>query len=136
MKFLLLPIIVSLIVQAVKVILDLIKKRFSWHRTLGYGGMPSSHSALVCSLAAMVYLLDGLNVAFFISAVLAIVVMRDAIGLRGYLTMHGKVLNRLIKDLPDEKEYKYPVLEETIAHSFLQILIGGILGVVLTLLFF
>ena len=62
--------------------------------------------------------------------------MRDAIGLRGYLTMHGKVLNRLIKDLPDEKEYKYPVLEETIAHSFLQILIGGILGVVLTLLFF
>ncbi|HLD27808.1 MAG TPA: divergent PAP2 family protein [Patescibacteria group bacterium] len=136
MKYLLLPIIVSLIVQAVKVILDLIKKRFSWHRTLGYGGMPSSHSALVCSLAAMVYLLDGLNVAFFISAVLAIVVMRDAIGLRGYLTMHGKVLNRLIKDLPDEKEYKYPVLEETIAHSFLQILIGGILGVVLTLLFF
>ena len=136
MKYLLLPIIVSLIVQAVKVILDLIKKRFSWHRTLGYGGMPSSHSALVCSLATMVYLLDGLNVAFFISAVLAIVVMRDAIGLRGYLTMHGKVLNRLIKDLPDEKEYKYPVLEETIAHSFLQILIGGILGVVLTLLFF
>ena len=59
MKYLLLPIIVSLIVQAVKVILDLIKKRFSWHRTLGYGGMPSSHSALVCSLAAMVYLHRG-----------------------------------------------------------------------------
>lgn len=136
MKYLLLPIVISLIVQAVKIILDLIKKRFSWHRTLGYGGMPSSHSALVCSLATMIYLLDGLNVAFFISAVLAIVVMRDAIGLRGYLTMHGKVLNRLIKDLPDEKEYKYPVLEETIAHSFLQVLIGGILGVVLTLLFF
>lgn len=136
MKYFLIPLIVSLIVHLLKLVIDLLKKRFSWHRAFGYGGMPSSHSALVSALATAIFLAEGLSVTFGISVVLAVIVMRDTIGLRGYLSRHGKVLNKLIKDLPDEKEYKYPVLEETIAHTWLQVVIGAVLGIILTAISF
>ena len=136
MKYFIIPLVVSLIVHLLKLAIDLFKKRFNWHRALGYGGMPSSHSALVSALAAAVYLAQGLSVAFGISVILAVIVMRDTIGLRGYLSRHGKVLNKLIKDLPDEKEYQYPVLEETIAHTWWQVAIGGLLGIILTIIAF
>ncbi len=135
-KIFLYPIIISLLIHGIKMIIDLAKKRFSWSKAFGYGGMPSSHAALVASLATAVYLVDGMKVAFGISVILAFIVIRDALGLRGYLSRHSRVLNKLIKDLPDEEEYKYPVLEERISHTWLQIAAGAILGAVLTLLFF
>jgi acid phosphatase family membrane protein YuiD len=67
---------------------------------------------------------------------LAFIVLRDALGLRGYLSQHARVLNKLIKELPDEAEYKFPILEERIAHTWLQLLIGAILGIILTIWFF
>lgn len=109
------------------------KGNFNWHKSTHYGGMPSSHSALVTSLATAVYLAEGFGLAFAVSVVLAVVVMRDTIGLRGYLSQHGRILNKLIKDLPDEEEYKYPVLEETIAHTWAQVVVGALLGIILTL---
>ncbi|MFA6304974.1 MAG: divergent PAP2 family protein [Patescibacteria group bacterium] len=132
MKYFLIPIAISLIVHGIKLILDFSKGRFSWHKSMHYGGMPSSHAALVTSLATIIYLNQGLSAAFGISFVLAVIVMRDAIGFRGYLSEHGRVLNKLIKDLPDEEEYKYPVLQETIAHTWAQIIVGGVLGIILT----
>lgn len=135
MKYFLIPLIISLIVHGIKLILDIAKGRFSWHKAGHYGGMPSSHAALVTSLAAIIYLNQGLSPAFGVAVILAIIVMRDAIGFRGYLSEHGRILNKLIKDLPDEEEYKYPVLQETIAHTWAQITIGGLLGILLTLLY-
>ncbi len=134
MNYIIIPIAASLIVHFIKLAIDLSKKRFTWKRAFGYGGMPSSHSALVASLATVVYLTDGFGITFAISCILAIIVMRDAIGLRGYLSNHGRIINKLIKDLPDEEEYKYPVMEETIAHTVSQIVVGAILGILITLL--
>jgi len=136
MRYIIIPLAAALIVQLIKLTTDLAKKRFSWQRAVGYGGMPSSHSALVTSLATIVYLLEGFSVAFAISAILAVIIMRDAIGLRGLLSSHGRILNKLIKDLPDEEEYKYPVMEETVAHTISQIAVGAILGVIITFLLF
>lgn len=136
LKLFLFPIVISLIVHAIKLIIDCCQEKFSWHKAFGYGGMPSSHAALVASLATVVYLTEGAGVAFAISIILAFIVLRDALGLRGYLSLHAKILNKLIKDLPDTEEYKYPVLEEQIAHTWLQLLVGIILGIGLTMLFF
>ena len=136
LKLFLLPIISAVLIHLFKLLIDLYKKRFSWHKAFGYGGMPSSHAALVTSLATCIYLAEGLSSAFAISLIFMLIVLRDALGLRGYLSEHARVLNKLIKDLPDEAEYKYPILEERIAHTWQQIAIGAILGFVLTLLFF
>ena len=134
MKYIIIPLISALMVHLIKLVIDLLKKRFSWQRAFGYGGMPSSHSALVGSLATVVYLQEGLSLSFGISVILALIVMRDAIGLRGYLSRHGRIINKLIKDLPNEEEYKYPVMEVTIAHTITQIITGAVLGIVITLL--
>jgi hypothetical protein len=133
MQYFIVPIIVSLLVHGIKLLIDMAKGRFNWHKSTHYGGMPSSHSALVTSLATAVYLAEGAGLAFAVAVVLAVVVMRDTIGLRGYLSQHGRILNKLIKDLPDEEEYKYPVLEETIAHTWAQVVVGALLGIILTL---
>ena len=117
-------------------LIDITKKRFSWSHLWGYGGMPSSHAALVASLATAVYLYEGVSVAFGIAVVFALVIIRDALGLRSYLSEHSRILNKLIKDLPDEEEYKYPHLEERIAHTSFQLFVGAILGIVITFLLF
>jgi len=135
-KIFTIPIIISLIVHAIKLIIDLTKKRFTWSHAFGYGGMPSSHAALVGSLSTAVFLTEGLSVSFAISVILAFVVVRDALGLRGYLSQHSRIINKLIKDLPNEEEYKYPILEERIAHTRLQLSVGLILGILFTLLLF
>lgn len=136
MEYIIVPIAVSLTVHVIKLLIELSQGRFSWHRAGHYGGMPSSHSALVTSLATVVFLADGFSTAFGISVILAIIVIRDAFGFRGYLSEHGQVLNKLIKDLPDEEEYKYPILEETIAHTWAQLIVGGLLGIIITLIYY
>lgn len=133
MEYFIIPLAISLAVHGLKLLIDVMAGRFSWHRTGHYGGMPSSHASLVTSLATVVFLAEGFSPAFGISVILAIIVIRDAFGFRGYLSEHGRILNKLIKDLPDEEEYKYPVVEETIAHTWTQLIIGGLLGILLTL---
>ena len=73
-----------LIAQVLKTLIYLIiNKRFVAERMVGGGGMPSSHSATVCALATaagMKY--GGGSFEFAISAMFAIVVMYDAMGVR------------------------------------------------------
>jgi len=75
---------------------------------------------------------------FALSIIFAIVVIRDAIGLRRYLGQHGKILNILVKDLKDDEmlDEHYPKLLEKIGHTPLQVLIGGLIGLVTALIGF
>lgn len=129
---LILPIAVGVFVQAIKMIIEVIKGGFSWHNVVSYGGMPSSHSAMVTSLATTIYLASGFSPELCIALTLALIVIRDAVGFRSYLSMFGKNLNKIIKDLPADKEYHYQVLPERIAHTWPQVIVGSILGVVIT----
>ena len=63
------PIIIWFLVQGFKVVYELVKyKKLNIRRMWGSGGMPSSHSALVCSLTTIVALIDGISsTAFAIS---------------------------------------------------------------------
>lgn len=128
----LLPVVVGIFVQFIKIVMEVYKGGFSWHNLVSYGGMPSSHSAMVTSLATTVYLAAGLGPEFCIAITLALIVIRDAVGFRSYLSMFGKNLNKIIKDLPADKEYHYQVLPERIAHTWPQVIVGSILGIVVT----
>ncbi len=97
------------------------------------GGMPSAHSAVVTGLATSVALIQGFgSVAFGISAILALVVMYDAAGLRQSVGKQSIVLNRILREL----KLRRPVIElgrdlrEFIGHTQFQVIIGGLLGVV------
>ncbi len=94
--------------------------------------MPSSHTALVCSLATAVAIIQGLNsVAFAITATLAVVVMYDAAGVRQSVSQQSVILNRIVRELM-EKRPRDEVerdLREFIGHTPFQVIVGAILGI-------
>ncbi|MBN1326166.1 divergent PAP2 family protein [Candidatus Falkowbacteria bacterium] len=134
-KLILVPILALVIAQLIKIIIDSVRGQFSWSSINKYGGMPSSHSAAVSALATEIGMLSGwFSPAFAIALLFAFITIRDAVGLRQYLGNHGKVLNMLIKDLPDYKEDKYPYLEERLGHTPLQALAGIVLGILIAII--
>ena len=72
------------IAQLLKVILTLIfNRKLDIRRFIGAGGMPSSHSALVVSLATSVGKLEGYDSPIFaVAFTFALIVMYDAAGIR------------------------------------------------------
>jgi len=131
----LVPFIALISAQIIKVIIDAFNGKFSWRDFNRYGGMPSSHSAMVAALACESGMLFGFNsVGFAISLAFAFLIIRDAVGLRWQLGHHSKILNMLIKDLPDYKEDKYPFLEERLGHTYLEATIGILFGILISLI--
>ncbi len=105
----------------------------------GTGGMPSSHSACVTALAVSSGLYYGLGSApFAITTILALVVMRDASGVRREAGKQAKVLNQIIGELfttGDEKRF-HADLKELLGHTPLQVFVGALLGAVTALALF
>lgn len=116
--------------QVLKTIIYVFTHReFQLERLFGDGGMPSGHSATVTALSVTAGVEYGLDSAVFaIAAILAIVVMHDAMGVRLEAGKHAKALNELMdmvnsKDLsPDAK------LKELLGHTPLQVCAGALLG--------
>ena len=123
-----------LIAQVLKTLIYLIiNKRFVAERMVGGGGMPSSHSATVCALATaagMKY--GGGSFEFAISAMFAIVVMYDAMGVRRETGIQAKVLNEMMDLLTNmgKEMSAEDRLKELVGHTPLQVLAGAILGII------
>ena len=126
------------VAQVLKTIIDFsLNKSFSPERLVGSGGMPSSHSATVCSLTMSSGLCYGVgSFEFAVSFVLAAVVMYDAIGVRQETGKQAKLLNMIMEQdlfqLDNEQFQKK--LKEFVGHTPLQVVAGAILGILLTLL--
>ena len=119
------------IAQGIKVLLEiLLKGRSSWDTVFGTGGMPSSHSAVVCATAISCGILHGYDSAVFaVSAILAIVVMRDASGIRRAAGKQAAVINQISEELGKKKRsFKDITLPELLGHTPLQVLFGALLG--------
>ncbi len=103
---------------------------------VGSGGMPSSHSAVVCATCVSCGILHGFDSAIFaVSAVLAVVVMRDASGVRRESGKQAEVINQISSELTKKhKNFTQITLSEMIGHTPLQVLFGALLGV--TMAFF
>jgi len=92
------------------------------------GGIPSAHSAFAASITTAVAVRTGLGSDLFaVSFVFAVIVMFDALKLRGEVQSHAVLLNRLKeKMLPGDSSEP---LSEMVGHSALEILIGVVIGV-------
>ena len=132
---LVIPVSAWMVSQLIKVFVTLAReKRFDWWFLFRSGGMPSAHTALVCALATAVAMMLGLNsVAFAIAAILAMVVMYDAAGVRQAVGRQSRILNRIVKELR-EKRPRDEVerdLREFIGHTQFQVIAGAILGILI-----
>ena len=113
----------------------LIEKKLDWTRFFGSGGMPSSHSAFVVSLAIMVGATLGFDSAgFAIAVVLAAIVMYDASGVRHETGVQGQVLNEIIqKVFVDGQPITDVELKELVGHTKVEVAAGFLVGVLTAL---
>jgi hypothetical protein len=118
------------IAQTVKVPLEYLRtKRWNWVLLFRTGGMPSSHTALVAGVAHGIGLRDGFDsTVFAIAAVLAIVVIYDATGIRRQAGKHATLINAMIQDLASGNPLKQEGLKEVLGHTPLEALGGLLLG--------
>lgn len=122
------------IAQVCKIIVNFVlNKKFDFHLLVSSGGMPSSHSAFVCALAAAIGRIEGVYSTYFaLSAVLALVVMYDACNVRRAAGEQAKILNYIM----DKWQEMTPSvvtqeLKELLGHTPIQVLMGALLGIVM-----
>lgn len=128
----------SLLAQFIKVLLNLfIFHRFIAERMWGAGGMPSSHSATVCAMVVATGRYCGISSSqFAIAAVLSIIVMYDAMGVRYETGEQAKLLNRMFSEWMDQGAASFPFLggrklKEMVGHTPIEVLTGAVLGIAL-----
>lgn len=136
----LVPIGAWLIAQVLKVIIKLlVDHELSFERLFGDGGMPSGHSATVTSLMVMCGRCCGFgSVNFAISAILAVVVMHDATGVRretGKQATSIKQIADIINGMFLEKDeaVRTEKLKEFVGHTPVQVFFGSLLGVIVAI---
>ena len=96
------------------------------------GGMPSSHSALITGAASGIGFQLGFDSPIFALAIaISLIVMYDASGVRKSAGIQAAELNKLSKKLDPKSEV---VLKETLGHTKLEVLVGSLLGPLITLL--
>jgi len=101
------------------------------------GGMPSSHSSVVCSLTASVGLFDSVNSNLFIfSLFFAMVVIRDSLGVRRAAGIQAKALNNLGKLTAEKTGIEFNTIKEIEGHKPIEVVAGGILGIAIAVCFY
>ena len=129
-----LPLVVGLGTQAVKFAIFTIKHGWKPEYMFTHGHMPSAHTAFAVSLAVSVGWYEGVGSgSFAVAAALAFVLVDDAARIRMYLGDQGRYLNMLVQQL-DIDETKFPRPKERVGHRVSEVIVGGLIGLVATLL--
>ena len=126
--------------QILKTLVHLIvNRKLVLERLLGDGGMPSAHSTTVTAVAVSTGLECGFDSPYFaIAAILAIIVMHDAMGVRRETGKQAQVINELMDvfdKLGDTSLSVEVKLKEFVGHTPLQVFAGFILGIVMAVVF-
>lgn len=131
-KYIYVPIILWFCIQLFKLIYDLCTtKKFNFKRIIGAGGMPSSHSAVVTSLATLIGKNLGVDSPIFaIAIIFAFVVMYDACGVRRAAGKQAKVLNDIVNTPGLSNVQVQEKLQEALGHTPIQVFVGALIGLI------
>lgn len=125
------------IAQVIKVIINTIThKRLDFQWFVDTGGMPSSHTSSVTTLAALIGIELGFGTPLFaMSLLFAIITMTDAAGVRRAAGEQAAILNRIMDDVSHHKKIQREKLRELLGHSPIEVFVGIALGIIMALLF-
>lgn len=122
--YLITPFIAWFICGVIKFAVNCIKERRFAFDLIGYGGMPSNHSAIVSSMASLIAFKEGIDVpAFGIALTLAFIVILDANSLRELIGKQSYAINHL-------DNYQGGKLRERVGHKKNEIFFGISTGVI------
>lgn len=129
------PVSIAFLVQLFKVLWEWTRTGKLDFRVLSRsGGMPSSHTALVGSLATILGIEYGLDSPYFaIAAILAFIVMYDATGVRQQSGKHARILNQILRELFSGQPISEEELKELLGHTGFEVIIGLIVSVFYTI---
>ncbi len=120
-SYLVAPFATWLVAGCAKFAINSIRARRLAFGLIGYGGLPSNHSAIVSGMAVLIALREGIgHPAFGVAVALAFIVMLDANSLRRQVGRHAEAINRLNAATGTSGE----LLRERMGHSRLEIAAG------------
>ncbi len=109
------------------------EKFMQFSRLFTSGGMPSSHSSFVTSLATLVGIEKGFNsIDFAVVTVFALIIMYDV---RRAVGKQASILNQILDDFHHKKHIEQKRLKELIGHTPKEVLFGAILGIITAVVF-
>jgi acid phosphatase family membrane protein YuiD len=123
LSYTLTPFLAWLLAGCLKFLINSIKAKKLAFSLIGYGGLPSNHSAIVSSVATLIAYKEGINhPAFGVALGLAFIVILDASSLRRQIGYHAEAINSLTATK----------LRERIGHTpfeiFAGVFVGGLVG--------
>lgn len=120
------PFLAWLTAGSLKFLINSLRARRWAFGQIGYGGLPSNHSAIVASTAALIALREGIgHPAFGVAVTLAFIVMMDASSLRRQVGRQAEAINQLADEVGRED---LPKLRERMGHTVLEIISGVFVG--------
>ncbi len=143
--YFLLPIIVAIFAQLIKVVIDIHTwKKLRFYSLLSSGGMPSTHTTITSSLLVMIILFEWFfSTTTMIVSVFSVLIRYDAANVRYESGKHAQYINSLKYQLhqvmnqehiPEISSYlAIDKLRERLWHTPIEILVGILFGVCVTL---
>lgn len=123
--YLVTPFVAWFVAGSLKFVINSLIARKAATQLIGYGGFPSNHSTIVCSMATLIGLREGFdNAAFGVAVTLAFVVMLDAASLRRHVGKHASTLNQLTRNDGGTGAR----LRERIGHTPVEVIAGTVVG--------
>ncbi len=93
------------------------------------GGMPSSHSAVVASLATAVAFVEGLASPLFIALFFyGLLTVRDALGVRRAAGLQAKAINNMSREINHRFGMNLEYVKEVHGHTTSEVSVGVLLG--------
>lgn len=124
-QYVLTPFLAWLVAGLLKFMVNSFKAKKFAFGLIGYGGLPSNHSAIVSSTAALIAFNVGIaHPAFGVAVTFAFIVMLDANSLRKQVGKHAVAINKLSRGASGHK-----ALRERVGHSQTEIFAGIAVGV-------
>ncbi|MDQ8935158.1 divergent PAP2 family protein [Acinetobacter rudis] len=124
-SYLITPFLAWLAAGCIKFLINSIRAKKLAFSLIGYGGLPSNHSAIVSSMTALIVLNEGIySPAFGVALTLSFIVLLDANSLRRAVGQHAVLINQLVKDNIEVKP-----LRERMGHSKVEIVAGIVVGI-------
>jgi acid phosphatase family membrane protein YuiD len=101
------------------------------------GGMPSSHSSVVSALSASAAISEGFaSPLFAVTFFFAMVIIRDALGVRRATGLQARALNILGTEMSERLKVDWQPVKEIQGHNPLEVGAGIVLGIVVTIVFY
>lgn len=128
-SYLLCPIMAWLVAGILKFLINCIQSKGFAFDKIGYGGLPSTHTAIVSSTTTLIALREGIHSGLCgLALTVLIITIIDAMGLRIHMGKHARMINELTKDV-----FSRTLLREQMGHQLHEILAGIIVGILVAL---